>query len=167
MDEKSFNMALDAYSGALKAYAYGICADMQTAEDAVQETFMRYLECGGGVRNVRPWLYRVCRNRLIDKFKGAPPRAEGGDALEAVAEERPHPAEEIQKEELYAELFRCMGRLKASEAEIISLKYFSGMSYAEMAETLQTTENNVGVRLKRSVDSLKRLMLENGGKKFK
>ena len=47
--------------------------------------------------------------------------------------------------------------LKPAEQDLISLKYFEGMSYKEIAEVLNLSVNNVGVKLNRATARLSQL----------
>jgi RNA polymerase sigma-70 factor (ECF subfamily) len=77
---------------ALQSYVGQFCPDRASAEDIVQETFIRAWrnlpQLGSGGRPVRPWLFRVARNLLIDAHRAArsrpgtvwtPPAEEGDD----------------------------------------------------------------------------------------
>lgn len=158
MDEREFRHIVNENAAPLTAYAFAICSDIHTAQDAVQETFMQYLKSCGGVQNIRPWLYRVCRNKLIDGFKasGARPAAPL-ENLNVPSEER-NASENLQREEVHEALFAAIARLKEGEAEILNLKYFGEMSYEEIAEVLGISVSNVGVRLVRALESLKKIM---------
>src|ERR1700758_2726910 len=63
------------YAKALHGYVERFCADRASADDIVQETFIRawrhlpQLSADG--RPVRPWLFRVARNLLIDADRAA------------------------------------------------------------------------------------------------
>jgi RNA polymerase sigma-70 factor (ECF subfamily) len=58
------------HAGALQRYAERFCPDRASAEDIVQETFIRAWQhlprLSAADSQVRPWLYRVARNLLID-----------------------------------------------------------------------------------------------------
>ena len=63
------------HAGALHRYVERFCPDRASADDIVQETFIRawrhlpQLSADG--RPVRPWLFRVARNLLIDADRAA------------------------------------------------------------------------------------------------
>ncbi|MFE6946617.1 sigma-70 family RNA polymerase sigma factor [Streptomyces chartreusis] len=60
--------------------------DLHRAEDIVQETLLRYWEKGNpeGELNVRPWLFRVARNLVIDGYRKRMARPQEVDAPEIV-----------------------------------------------------------------------------------
>ena len=63
------------HAEALHGYAERFCPDRASADDIVQETFIRawrYLpQLTADDRPIRPWLFRVARNLLIDADRAA------------------------------------------------------------------------------------------------
>ena len=63
------------YARALHGYVEQFCPDRASADDIVQETFIRAWrhlpQLSADERPVRPWLYRVARNLLIDANRAA------------------------------------------------------------------------------------------------
>src|SRR6202522_726368 len=69
------------YSGharALRRYVAQFCPDGSSADDIVQETFIRAWrhlpQLSADDRSIRPWLFRVARNLLIDANRAAQAR---------------------------------------------------------------------------------------------
>jgi RNA polymerase sigma-70 factor (ECF subfamily) len=63
------------YAKSLRGYVEQFCPDPASAEDIVQETFIRAWRhlprLSADDRPVRPWLYRVARNLMIDANRAA------------------------------------------------------------------------------------------------
>jgi RNA polymerase sigma-70 factor (ECF subfamily) len=62
------------HATALRVYVAGFCPDGDSADDIVQETFIRawrHLPQLSDERLVRPWLFRVARNLLTDASRAA------------------------------------------------------------------------------------------------
>jgi len=63
------------HAGALHGYVERFCQDRASADDIVQETFIRAWrhlpQLSTDDRPVRPWLFRVARNLLIDANRAA------------------------------------------------------------------------------------------------
>jgi RNA polymerase sigma-70 factor, ECF subfamily len=74
-DDDALRQLYARYGTALRRYAERFCPDSASAEDIVQETFIRawqnlpQLTASDGL--VRPWLFRVTRNLLIDADRAA------------------------------------------------------------------------------------------------
>jgi DNA-directed RNA polymerase specialized sigma24 family protein len=68
--EQIITEALDNYESLLISYAREITGELESAKDAVQETFLRL----SGQRldvlqpRLRPWLFVVCRNCALDRL---------------------------------------------------------------------------------------------------
>ena len=76
------------HSPGLKRYASAIAAREEIQNDAVQETFLRYMverRCGRNIENPKAWLFQTLRNFLLDRLKKASCRNEvtigAGEAL--------------------------------------------------------------------------------------
>ena len=52
----------------------------------------------------------------------------------------------------------ALGRLKKSDVDILILKYYDELSYADIAKSLSTTEKNVEVKLRRARHRLKEVL---------
>src|SRR5690242_13948114 len=63
------------HAPALRRYVGRFCPDRASADDIVQETFIRAWrhlpQLSSGDLPVRPWLFRVARNLLIDAYRAA------------------------------------------------------------------------------------------------
>jgi RNA polymerase sigma-70 factor (ECF subfamily) len=66
------------YAQALRGYAEKFCPDRASADDIVQETFIRAWrhlpQLSTGDQPIRAWLFRVARNLLIDANRAAQAR---------------------------------------------------------------------------------------------
>ncbi|MFM8808493.1 MAG: RNA polymerase sigma factor, partial [Chthoniobacterales bacterium] len=66
--EQIITEALNRYERILVSYAKEITGDLESARDAVQETFLRLSrqDVVALESRLRPWLFLVCRNCAID-----------------------------------------------------------------------------------------------------
>jgi RNA polymerase sigma-70 factor, ECF subfamily len=119
-----------------------IVRDTGTAEDLVQETFLRVWNRVHGFDaqkgSIGPWLLAVARNRAIDYLRSA-----GGRERNAVEfEESDHPALycDMERELLTSDKVRrvktAVEKLSPNHRQVIELAYFEGLSQTEMAERM-------------------------------
>jgi len=119
-----------------------IVRDAATAEDLVQETFLRVWNRVHGFDaqkgSIGPWLLAVARNRAIDYLRSA-----GGRERNVVEfEENDHPALycDMERELLTSDKVRrvksAVERLSPNHRQVIELAYFEGLSQTEMAERM-------------------------------
>lgn len=120
-----------------------IVRDSGTAEDLVQETFLRVWNRAQAFDAERgalgPWLLTVARNRAIDHLRSAGARM-SRNVFEL--EEREHPSLFIDAERdlINSDQGRvvraALGSLNENQKRVIQLAYYEGLSQTEMAEKL-------------------------------
>ena len=147
-------MAQAAYGLALR-----ITGDVDGAEDAVQEAFLRVwrradrYEAARGA--ARPWLLRLVRNIAIDQLRsrGARGRAELRGAVheqeQAARPERPDDA--LLQKEGRQRMRAALEALPAEQRRMIEIAYFEGLSHTEIAEREGTPLGTVKTRIRDGV----------------
>ncbi len=154
----------DRYGRLAYSLILRVVRDTGTAEDLVQETFLRVWNRVQGFDaqkgSIAPWLLAIARNRAIDYL-----RSTSGRERSAVEfEEADHPAlyTDIEKDILTSDSARrvkaAMQKLTPNQRQVIELAYFEGLSQTEMAERLGqplgTVKTWVRVALKNLRDEL-------------
>ena len=139
------------------AYAAGLLGDRAAAEDVTATAFERAYRKRSRFDprrgNGRAWLFGIARNAALDELRRRNKRAELAVEpvdLESLAET--HPAE---RSELRLVLAAALNRLEPRERELVSLKFFAGLSNGEIAGVLGISESNAGTKLHRVVDKLR------------
>jgi RNA polymerase sigma-70 factor (ECF subfamily) len=132
-------------------YVAGLLRDRSAAEEVTAQAFekawrrRRQLDPSRG--SPRAWLFGIARNAALDELRRRSRTAElrdvaGDDPTESTAER--------------AALRAALGSLGGRERELVALKFFAGLSNAEIAELLGTTETNAGTKLHRVMEKLRR-----------
>lgn len=160
--EQIITEALQRYERILVSYAKEITGDLESARDAVQETFLRLSrqDVVALEPRLRPWLFLVCRNCSLDhrrkvlRFSTEPLE---DDAW--MSEEPSAPARAIAAEDA-VRLRELVSGLPRQQRELIKLKFEADLSYKEMAETLKTSVSTVGVQLHDAIKTLRRQWLD-------
>jgi len=156
--EKIITAALDRYERVLVSYAKEITGDLESARDAVQETFLRLSrqDVVALEPRLRPWLFLVCRNCALDhRRKVVRFRAEPIEDDEWLSDEPAPPMHAIAAEDA-GRLRELVAALPRQQRELIKLKFEAGLSYKEMAEALRTSVSTVGVQLHDAIKTLRR-----------
>src|SRR4051812_2162922 len=122
-------------AGALRLYACQLLDDASAADDVVQEALVSLLTASAVPDDAVAWMYRVVRNAALDHRRSSARRRR---RERRVAEARvewfvPRPAALIDAET--AE--RCLAGLEPGEREIIVLRIWSGLSFAQIAAVVQ------------------------------
>jgi RNA polymerase sigma-70 factor (ECF subfamily) len=117
-----------------------IVRDSSTAEDLVQETFLRVwnriqvFEPGRGA--LGPWLLAIARNRAIDHLRSAASRMDR-NAFELDVREHPSLFVDMEREVQNTDHARVIRaailKLNPNQRKVIELAYYEGLSQTEMA----------------------------------
>jgi RNA polymerase sigma-70 factor (ECF subfamily) len=126
------------------------------AEEVCAEVFFRLYRSGPGVAaggSVGGWLYRTATRASIDALRanrrrGVEEELEGNGSVhgEGLAE---GPLGLLLRQERIAEVRDVLAKLKVEKAQILLLRH-SGLSYQEIADTMQLGFNSVGTKLARA-----------------
>jgi RNA polymerase sigma factor (sigma-70 family) len=141
------------------AYVAGLLRDRSAAEEVTSQAFerawrkRRQLDRKRGTR--RAWLFGIARNAALDEL-----RRRTRIAPEKHLDE-PSPAVDLGEWAVNrATLQQALGSLTAREREVVALKFFAGLSNAEIASVIRTSETNAGTRLHRVIEKLRRSLDE-------
>jgi RNA polymerase sigma factor (sigma-70 family) len=150
--------ALKRYERPLISYAREITGELESARDAVQETFLRLSRQDVVALEPRlaPWLFFVCRNCALDHCRKIV-RFSQDPIDEDRPSEDPTPAAEAVASEDGVRLRQFVAQLPQRQRELLKLKFESDLSYKEMAEATRLSVSHVGVQLHEAIQTLRRL----------
>jgi RNA polymerase sigma-70 factor (ECF subfamily) len=162
-DERLLRVLYDEHAAALLAFAQRLTGDRARAEDVVQETLLRAWRHASALSaergSVRPWLFTVARNVVVDQHRArrARPLEVGADALAPVA------ADDTIDRALEAwQVADALGDLRDQHREVLVETYYRGRSVAEAAAVLGVPPGTVKSRTFYALRAL-RLALEERG----
>jgi RNA polymerase sigma factor (sigma-70 family) len=165
MDDKpSLHQIFEAEETPLLRFAHGLTGVRETAEDLVQEAFLKLHQHWAEVQQPRPWLYRCLRNLAINhlrKRKRETPLDEVGDW------EGPAPTadRDLGRLEAVGTLRLLMAELDEKDRQLLELKYREDLKYDQIANRTGMSSGNVGYKLhhllKGLADSLRRMGVES------
>lgn len=130
----------------LLRYAFGLLGRRELAEEVVQDAFLKLHEHWEEVEIPRAWLFRCVRNlsfNVLRKNKRETLEETIGDRESAL--ERPD--DELERMEAVGMVQMLVAEMKGRDQEMVTMKYFQGMKYQEIAEKLEMSVGNVGYRL--------------------
>ncbi|KGM42060.1 RNA polymerase sigma70 [Aquabacterium sp. NJ1] len=140
--------AWHAHERELRRWLIGHVEDPHTAQDLLQDIFMKALRQGQGfcdITNARAWLYEVARNTVTDHMRRRRAWVELPDDLPA-AEDNPMPA----VDSLASCLPRVLGELSAEDREAITECDLKGMSQEDYARKLGLSLPGAKSRIQRA-----------------
>ena len=163
LDEAALTRTYELTADLLGSIALGVVRDRGTAEEVVQETFVRFVQSVGDLRAddgraVRAWLVRTARNLGIDRTRAASWQRE--DAVERLPDLDRSPAaeEEATAEVLDPAMQAALEQLTEDQRTAIVLRYVVGMSGAEIGSVLERNRAAVYTLLRRAERRLRNLL---------
>ena len=156
-------MALERFEQPLLRYALRITGDMETAQDVVQDTFLKL--CLADRMKIQeylvPWLYRVCRNRALDVRKKEQ-RMQTVDPATLAAQPSPQPAPRAvaQGRETETLALEAFSELPENQQEVFRLKFQEQLSYKEISEVTGFPVANVRYLIHISLKKVRAVLRE-------
>lgn len=171
-DTTLFGCLYRRYHARIFTLAYGMSGEKGRAEDLSQEIFLRAYQSLPGFRGeatFSTWLYRLATNHCLNSCRrerwrrGHVVGLAAADVLPSRGTEA-RPDENVRREELQAELRRALMSLKPQMRLLVVLRELEGLSYAEIAERLDSSEGSVASGLSRARALLARKLERLKGK---
>jgi RNA polymerase sigma-70 factor, ECF subfamily len=133
--------------------ALQLVGNREDALDIAQDALIRLLGSLGRLqegRPLRPWLARIVHNLVRDHWRRR--RVRRSESLDeavalALVDHRESPEETVRRRELQVRLARALRALSPNQREILVLRDYQGMSYAEIAAALRIPLGTVMSRL--------------------
>jgi len=157
--------------GPLLLYAMKLVQNHDTAQDLVQDAFLRLHSRLADVSQPKAWLYRTVHNLAMNhhrKFSRIVPfRQEGEEDKNAEGpaepiDEEPLPDQQIEHLENVGLAMLCLNKLDDLSSNIVRLKFIEELSYKEISSRTGLTVGNVGYKLHHALKSLAQELELNG-----
>ena len=163
-DSKAFRMLFDKYHRRAFAVAMGVVKNEDDALDAVQEAFVKVhknIHKFEGSSSFYTWLYRIVMNVSIDHVRRTSRRKSldfderalheqsevAGDGALVPSMTDANPGKAALRRELGGAIGAALQELPEHHRAVIVLREIEGMSYEEMAETLEVPKGTIMSRL--------------------
>jgi len=138
-------------------------SDDVLAEDVAAETFARLLEYtykGRGPRtNLRGWLMRTAANLVNDYYRAMYNRPTT-DLPETLPADNPGPVGAFEATEEKRRLHEALQTLTEEQANVLALRFGSGLSLAETADALGKNANAIKALQFRAIGALRRELVQ-------
>ena len=173
-DPQALHELVDAYAARIFGLLYRLTGERETAEDLLQETFLRVVRMIADYQHdgkFEAWLFRIAANLARDharriKRRGRPmaldwPQRDGTSLSSDLADAgQSEPSRDLLEQEAGERLNACLRELTEMDREIILLRHFAELSFREIADVLEIP---LGTELARAHRALKRLRTALGG----
>jgi RNA polymerase sigma-70 factor (ECF subfamily) len=162
-DEQAFRALVKRHEAGVYALALQRLDDTVLAQEVAQDAFVRLFHALKRFRfeaSLKTWLYRVTTNLCHDQVRrmrrasrlvSLEPAEEGSASARSAA---PDPEQQAITADTGRHVHRALATLAPELREVVQLRYLSGLSYAEIAETLGWPIGTVGTRIHRALREL-------------
>lgn len=160
----SLRQVFDAEESPLLRYAHSMVGQRETAEDLVQDAFLKLHAHWEEVTHPRAWLFRCIRNLALSHIRDhkRETHLEPGREWESPT---PDPEKALGKLEAIGTLQLLVAELQEDDRALLSLKYIDGLKYDQISQRTGLSVGNVGYKLHHALrnlaDSLRSLGVES------
>ncbi|MFG1884039.1 sigma-70 family RNA polymerase sigma factor [Micromonospora sp. NPDC049102] len=153
-DEAAFAALYDTVAGRVLGLARRVLRDPAQAEEVTQEVMVEVWRTAGrfeaGRGSASAWVLTMAHRRAVDRVRSE--QAHSDRTRRVAASETHVPYDEVV-EDVTARLEReqvrrCLGRLTPVQREAVTLAYYGGHTYREVAEKLDTPLPTVKTRMR-------------------
>lgn len=152
----AFDIIVDRYQARLLGFCRQMIGSTEDAEDVMQEVFVnayKAMIADNREINLRPWLYRIARNRSLNHLRK--PKADAQESMDMVPMTvEGGTAEKVHNREEFRQLLNDVTKLPETQRAALLLREIDALSYEEIAEAMDTTVPSVKSLLVRARISL-------------
>lgn len=148
-DRRALRELYDRHAGPLTGFVGQTLGDPVEAADIVHECFIAVWDGAARFRedlSFRAWLYTIGRNKAVDRLrKGS--REVLGDPDPTMPDLDPDPEQAAAACEDRDRVRICLDKLSGTHRRVVSLSFFEGMTYREIADVESVSEGTVKSRV--------------------
>lgn len=170
-DRNAISQLIERHSRRVRDYIQMMVKDGDVADDIFQETFIkavRVIDEGRYTDNGRflSWILRIAHNQMIDHFRAQKQNrqlneAEAGyDVLGTLRLAERTVEDEIVCEQIASDVRRMVELLPDEQREVVMMRYYSGLSFKEIAEQTGVSINTALGRMRYALINLRKMIKE-------
>jgi RNA polymerase sigma-70 factor (ECF subfamily) len=163
-DEHAFRIILNAYETPVYNYVLRMVGDRALAEDLSQEIFLRIYQGlpGFSLRcRFTTWLFQVAKNRVLDELRARERKPQSALTLDDLP-----PLEVVdappERVEMIDGVWRAVAALNPDLKMALLLRDVVGLSYTEIADTLEITLATVKWRIFKAREEVQLALVREG-----
>ncbi|MBL8483954.1 MAG: sigma-70 family RNA polymerase sigma factor [Rhodocyclaceae bacterium] len=168
-DRVAFASLFRHFAPRIKAFLMRGGADAALAEELAQESMVNVWRKAGSFDPARAqastWVFTIARNLRVDYARrgldGAREQGGGEEAEELTAElpdTAPTPVEQLAAGQVEQGVREAMAKLPEDQALLLRLSFYEEQPHAEIAKTLSIPLGTVKSRIRRAMESLRRVL---------
>jgi RNA polymerase sigma-70 factor (ECF subfamily) len=158
-----FETLIDEYHDEIYRYLWRMLPDggragPVSADDLAQEVFLRAYRAFGRLRadsNHRAWLYKIATNCAYTAMKRAGREVDVED-FDRLASADGHPERQVIERDAIERLHRLIDKLPTKQQAAVVMRYLQELSYAEIAQALDCSEDSARANVYQGIRRLRR-----------
>ena len=170
-DRSAISQLIERHSRRVKDYIHMMVKDRDVADDIFQETFIkavRVIDEGRYTDNGKflSWILRIAHNQVIDHFraqrqnKSVSESEAGYDVLGTLKLAERTVEDAMVCEQIERDVRALVELLPAEQREVVMMRYFSGLSFRDIAEQTNVSINTALGRMRYALINLRRMIKE-------
>ena len=170
-NRSAMSQLIERHSRRVRDYINMMVKDRDVAEDIFQETFIkavRVIDEGRYTDNGKflSWILRIAHNQVIDHFRAqrqdkAVTESEAGyDMLGTLKLAERTVEDAMVSQQIERDVRSLVELLPSEQREVVMMRYFSGLSFKEIAEQTNVSINTALGRMRYALINLRRMIKE-------
>ena len=170
-DRSAISQLIERDSRRVKDYIHMMVKDRDVADDIFQETFIkavRVIDEGRYTDNGKflSWILRIAHNQVIDHFraqrqnKSVSESEAGYDVLGTLKLAERTVEDAMVCEQIERDVRALVELLPAEQREVVMMRYFSGLSFKDIADQTNVSINTALGRMRYALINLRRMIKE-------
>ena len=170
-DRSAISELIERHSQRVRSYIGMMVKDDDVADDIFQETFIKAVKVideGGYTDSGKflSWVLRIAHNRVLDHFRREKSSRQlnekeaGYDVLGSLRLAENTVEDNIVHNELMETVRRLVEELPDDQREVVRLRYYSKLSFQEIAEQTEVSINTALGRMRYALINLRRMIKE-------
>jgi len=170
-NKSAISQLIERHSRRVRDYIRMMVKDNDVADDIFQETFIkavRVIDDGRYSDNGKflSWILRIAHNQVIDHFRARKQNRQvneseaGYDVLGTLRFAERTVEDEMVSAQIDDDIRKLVGLLPEEQREVVTMRYYSGLSFKEIAEQTGVSINTALGRMRYALINLRKMIKE-------
>jgi RNA polymerase sigma-70 factor (ECF subfamily) len=163
--KQAFSQLYDKTHIAVFRYAYGLVhGNQHDAEDITAQTFLKAWDARhqftGTPTQAQSWLFTIAKRIVIDQYRKQQVRPDEVAMPDTLHNNHPSPEKIAMQADEHQQVWAILQHLDEADRDMIVLRYMLDWQVKDIATHMNMNPNSVSVRLKRLMEQLQGLWLQ-------
>lgn len=170
--EASLNILINRYRTRISSFILSKVRNVDVADDIFQETFIKVIRTlKSGKYNEQgkflPWVMRIAYNLCIDYFRSLKKQTfvrsrDDFDVFNLIKDTSVSHEDTLIKNKILLDVKKLISKLPDAQKKVLKMRYYSEMSFCEIAETCDISINTALGRMRYAIINLRKIIKKEG-----